>query len=156
MAATHLLTLSDMALGEAEARELASSSLADGSALAAYERWIRAQGGDPDPALLPRAPVVREVHAPTTGFVQAVRARQVAGVATALGAGRERKDDSVDHAVGVVCRVKCGERVVQGQTLAEIHARDDATAEAAEGALLSAYEIGDEAEHRALVRDVLR
>jgi pyrimidine-nucleoside phosphorylase len=156
VAATHLLVLSDLGVGEDEARERASTSLADGSALAAYERWIRAQGGDPDPERLPAAPVVREVPAPATGFVREVQARQIAGVAMTLGAGRERKEDPVDHAVGVVCRAKRGDRVAQGDPLAEIHARDEAAAEVAEQALLSAYEIGDEPESRPLVLDVVR
>jgi pyrimidine-nucleoside phosphorylase len=155
-AATFLLALSDLGLDEEAARERAAGSLADGSALAAYERWIRAQGGDPDPALLPRAPVVREVAAPSGGFVRAVRARQVAEVAMELGAGRERKEDPVDHAVGVVCRAKRGDRVEPGESLADIHVRDDAAAESAGAALLAAYEIGDEPEPRPLVLDVLR
>jgi thymidine phosphorylase len=156
VAATQLLTLSELGLDEDEARGRVDGSLSDGSALAAYERWIRAQGGDPDPALLPRAPVVREVRAPAAGFVRAVRARQVAEVATALGAGRERKEDSVDHAVGVVCRAKRGNRVGQGEPLAEIHAREEAAADAAEAALLAAYEIGEAPEQRPLVLDVIR
>jgi thymidine phosphorylase len=74
----------------------------------------------------------------------------------ALGAGRERKEDPVDHAVGVICRAKRGARVEAGEPLAEIHARDEAAAGSAEEALLSAYEIGDEPEPRPLVLDVLR
>jgi pyrimidine-nucleoside phosphorylase len=155
-AATYLLTLSDRELDERSARARVSSSLRDGTALAAYERWIRAQGGDPDVARLPRAPVVREVRAPAAGFVREVRARQVAAVAMALGAGRERKGDPVDHAVGVVCRAKRGDRVERGAPVAEIHARDEAAAEAAEAALLSAYEIGEEPQPRPLVLDVIR
>ena len=155
-AATHLLVLSDLELDEAAARQRAAGSLSDGSALAAYERWIRAQGGDPDPSLLPRSGVVREVPAPSTGFVRAVRAREVAGVAMALGAGRERKEDPIDHAVGVVCRAKRGGHVKAGEPLAEIHARDKEAAEFAEAALLAAYEIGDEPGSRPLVLDVIR
>jgi pyrimidine-nucleoside phosphorylase len=156
VAATHLLALSDLGLDEEEARQRATASLADGSALAAYGRWIRAQGGDPDPARLPLAPVVRELLAPSAGYVREVHARQVAAAAMALGAGRERKEDPVDHAVGVVCRAKRGARVEAGEPLAEIHARDEAAAGSAEEALLSAYEIGDEPEPRPLVLDVLR
>jgi thymidine phosphorylase len=74
----------------------------------------------------------------------------------ALGAGRERKGDPVDHAVGVVCRAKRGDRVERGAPVAEIHARDEAAAEAAEAALLSAYEIGEEPQPRPLVLDVIR
>ena len=156
VSATQLLALSDLGLDEAAARERVITSLGDGSALAAYDRWIRAQGGDPDPTLLPRAQVVRDVPAPATGFVREVRAREIALTAMELGAGRERKEDPVDHAVGVVCLAKHGERVERGQPLAEIHARDEAAAEKAEAALLSAYAIGDEPERRPLVLDVIR
>ena len=155
-AATHLLALSDLGLEEGAARERVVTSLADGSALAAYNRWIRAQGGDPDPALLPRAPVIRVVHAPATGVVRRLRAREVAAVAMALGAGRERKEDPVDHAVGVVCRAKRGDPVEKGDPLAEIHARDEDAADAAEAALLAAYEVGPEAEPRPLILEVIR
>ena len=155
-AATRLLVLSDLGLDESAARERVVTSLADGSALAAYDRWIRAQGGDPDPALLPRAPVIRVVPAPATGVVRQVRAREVAAVAMALGAGRERKDDPVDHAVGVVCCAKRGDPVEKGDPLAEIHARDEAAADATEAALLTAYDVGAEPEPRPLVLDVIR
>jgi thymidine phosphorylase len=74
----------------------------------------------------------------------------------ALGAGRKRKEDPVDHAVGVVCRAKRGDRVELGDVLAEIHARDDEAAEAVEAELVTAYEIGDEPEPRPLVLDVIR
>jgi pyrimidine-nucleoside phosphorylase len=156
VSATQLLALSDLGLDEEAARERVTTALADGLALEAYERWIRAQGGDPDPGLLPRAEVVREVPAAVGGFVREVRAREVAAVAMALGAGRERKDDPVDHAVGVVCLSKRGDRVELGEPVAEIHARDEAAAEATEAALFAAYEIGDEPEPRPLVLDLIR
>jgi pyrimidine-nucleoside phosphorylase len=156
VAAAQLLALSDLGLDEEAARERVTTALSDGSALGAYERWIRAQGGDPDPALLPRAEVVRRVSAPAGRFVREVRAREVALVAMELGAGRARKEDPVDHAVGVVCLRKRGDRVERGDPLAEIHARDESAAEAAEAALLSAYEIGDEPAPRPLVLDVIR
>ena len=64
--------------------------------------------------------------------------------------------EPVDHAVGVVCLAKHGDRVARGEPLAEIHARDGAAAEAAEAALLAAYEIGGEPAPRQLVLDVIR
>ena len=156
VAAAELLALSDLGLDEESALERVTTVLADGSALEAYERWIRAQGGDPNPALLPRAKVVREVRAEVGGFVREVRAREVAAVAMALGAGRERKDDPIDHAVGVVCVTKRGHRVERGEPVAEIHAGDEVAADVAEAGLLGAYEIGDEPEPRPLVLDVIR
>ena len=77
-------------------------------------------------------------------------------VATALGAGRTRKEDLVDHAVGVVCHAKRGERVEEGEALAEIHARDEAAAERVAAALLEAYDLGEEPETGPLVLDVIR
>jgi pyrimidine-nucleoside phosphorylase len=156
VAATQLLALSDLGLDEASARERVTAALADGTALEAYERWIRAQGGDPDPALLPGADVVREVPAPADGFVRAARAREIADVAMALGAGRVRKDDPVDHAVGVVCLKKRGDRVERGEPLAKVHARDEPAAVGAAAALLAAYEIGEEPAPSSLLLDVIR
>jgi pyrimidine-nucleoside phosphorylase len=154
--AAQLLALSDLGVDEEEGRRRAEEALVDGSALLAYERWIRAQGGDPDPAVLPRAEVVRIVPTPSAGFVRELWAREIAAVAMALGAGRERKEDPVDHAVGVVCRAKRGDPIGQGEPLAEIHARDEAAADVAEAGLLGAFEIGKEPEPRPLVLDVIR
>jgi thymidine phosphorylase len=96
------------------------------------------------------------VAAPAGGYVRELAARKVAIAAMELGAGREVAGEPIDHAVGVVCRAKRGERVEKGEALAEIHARDEAAAESAEAALLSAYEIGEEPEPRPLVLEVIR
>ena len=61
-----------------------------------------------------------------------------------LGAGRRTKEDSIDHAVGVLCHVKRGARVAEGDVLAEVHARDEASGAEAVEAVLAAYELGDE------------
>jgi pyrimidine-nucleoside phosphorylase len=154
-AAAQLLALSDLGVDEAEGRRRAEAALGDGSALATYDRWVRAQGGDPDPARLPVAPVIHAVAAPASGYVRELGAREVAVTAMELGAGREVAGEPIDHAVGVVCQAKRGDPMERGDTLAEIHARDEAAAEAAEARLLAAYEIGDEPEPRPLVLDVI-
>ncbi len=155
-AAAQLLALSDLGVDEADGRRRAEAALRDGSALAKYEEWVRAQGGDPDPAVLPVAPVVRQVAAPASGYVHELRAREVAFVALELGAGRQRAGEPVDHAVGVVCLRKRGEEVAAGEPLAEIHARDEGAAAAAAGPLLAAYEVGGAVEPRPLVLEVIR
>jgi pyrimidine-nucleoside phosphorylase len=155
-AAAQLAALSDLGVDEAEGRRLAEAALDDGSALAVYDRWVRTQGGDPDPAVLPVAPIVRPVASPESGYVRELDAREVAITAMELGAGREVAGEPIDHAVGVVCHAKRGDRVERGDPLAEIHARDESAAGAAEKQLLHAYEIGEEPESRPLVLDVLR
>jgi pyrimidine-nucleoside phosphorylase len=143
-ASAHLLALSDLGIDRAEARRRAEQAVEDGSAVAAYERWVRAQGGDPAEEALPKAPLIREVFAPRGGHVRRLAALPVGVAALHLGAGRREKDDPVDHAVGVVCRRKRGDAVEHGEALAEVHARDEETARDACDAVLAAYEIGDE------------
>jgi pyrimidine-nucleoside phosphorylase len=143
-AAAHLLALSDLGIGATEARRRAEAAVADGSAYAAYERWVRAQGGDPTDAALPKAPLVREVFAPLAGHVHEVAALPIGLAALHLGAGRRAKDDTIDHAVGVVCRKKRGDAVEVGEALAEIHARDASSADEAARDVLAAYAIADE------------
>ncbi len=152
-----LLALSDLGVDEAEGRRRAEAAMSDGSALAKYQEWVRAQGGDPDLAALPVAPVVASVDAPRAGFVRELGAREVAFTALELGAGRHRTGDPIDHAVGVVCLKKRGDAVAEGESLAAIHARDEASSELARAALLDAYELGDTPpDPRPLVLDVLR
>ena len=141
----HLLTLSDLGLDARVARERAEVAISDGSALRAYERWIRAQGGDPAEAALPAAPVVREVRAAEGGFVAELDALRIGIAALHLGAGRAAKDAPVDHAVGIICRKKRGERVEAGERIAEVHARDDAAAAAAAAEVGSAFAVVDHA-----------
>jgi len=156
-ACAHLLALSDLGVGEAEGRQLAEQAVADGSAAEVWSRWIVAQGGDPEESALPVAAVVREVVAPRTGYVTRLGAIAVGVAALHLGAGRASKEEEIDHAVGVVCRVKRGDTVEEGAVLAEVHARDDASAEAAAEEVLGAYDIGDSAPaDQPLVLDVLR
>ena len=136
----HLLALSDLGIDRDEGRRRAEHAIADGSALETYERWVRAQGGDPDREL-PKAPFIREVFASRDGYVQRLAALPVGVAALHLGAGRRTKDDSIDHSVGVICRKKRGDEVQEGESLAEIHARDEATAEHAADTVLGAYVI---------------
>ena len=138
-ASAHLLVLSDLGVDETEARRRAETSVQDGSALAAYERWVRAQGGDPAEDVLPAAPVVREVSAPQDGYVQTLGAIAVGTAALHLGAGRRTKEDTIDHAVGVRCLKKRGDAVAAGEAIAEIHARDENAAAQAADDVLAAY-----------------
>jgi pyrimidine-nucleoside phosphorylase len=154
--AAHLLALSDLGLDEPAARARADAAVADGSALAAYERWIRAQGGDPDEDALPVAPVVVEVPAERDGYVGRIGAVRVGLAALHLGAGRRTKDDAIDHAVGVTCVRKRGDAVAAGEPIARIHARDEASARVAAEEVAAAYAVSPEPPPaRPLILDVV-
>jgi pyrimidine-nucleoside phosphorylase len=144
-ASARLLSLSDLGVSLEEGRERAQRAMTDGSARSAYERWIRAQGGDPELDVLPRAPFVTEVRAPRAGIVTRVAALPIGIASLELGGGRRKKDDTIDHSVGVVCSAKRGQTVAAGQVLADVHARDEESAARAVDAVAAAYEIGDAA-----------
>jgi pyrimidine-nucleoside phosphorylase len=143
-ACARLLAFSDLGVDIEEGRRRVEAAVTNGSAFETYERWVRAQGGDPSLDSLERAPVIGEVLAPRSGYVRRLGALTVGVAALELGAGRRTKADAVDHAVGIVCRAKRGQQVAAGEVLAEIHARDSSAVERIRGAVLGAYEIGDE------------
>jgi pyrimidine-nucleoside phosphorylase len=155
--AAQLLALSDLGIGEEEGRSRAEAAVASGAALAAYERWIAAQGGNPREEALPAAPVVHPVPAPATGFVRSLSALGIGRAALHLGAGRSRKEDRIDHATGVICLAKLGDAVAAGEPIAEVHARDEASATEAADEVAACYELGPEASEAApLVLEVMR
>jgi len=155
-ASARLLALSDLGVDEAEGRRRAEAAVADGSAEGAWRRWLRAQGGTAEEDALPVAPVVREVTASSEGYVAGLGAIAVGLAALHLGAGRRTKDDAIDHAVGVLCRAKRGDRVERGQPLADVHARDEASADEAAREVLAAYRLAPEPPpERPLVLDVV-
>jgi pyrimidine-nucleoside phosphorylase len=132
-------------------RAAAERALSGGAAMERYQRWIRAQGGDPE-APLPAAPVVVKVPAPRSGIVQRCHALAVGRAAAGLGAGRARKEDAVDHAVGLVVHRKRGDRVNAGEALATVHARGAVDV----AAIAACFEIADgEAEPAPLVLEML-
>ena len=126
----------------------AARALDDGSALERFGRMIQAQGGDPrvvdDPsAVLPRAPLVRPVVVPRGGTVTAIDAEDIGLAAGALGAGRIRKADPIDPAVGIVIRPKIGDQVETGDEIGEVHARTEDAAEGAIRRTLAALSLGE-------------
>jgi thymidine phosphorylase len=121
-----------------------AAALVDGSALAVWERMIRAQGGDPG-APLPTAANVETVTAGRGGVVSRLDARGVGVAAWRLGAGRARKEDAVDPGAGIVCRVRPGDEVAAGDVLLELHTDDPARFERARQSLEGAVDVADAA-----------
>jgi pyrimidine-nucleoside phosphorylase len=120
---------------EGEARDRAGEALTSGSGADSFRKMVEAQGGDPrvvdDPGeVLPRAPVVTPIPAERSGYLEAVEAEAIGRAAVALGAGRARKGDPVDPAVGIVFRPKIGDPVEAEQPIGEVHARSEKLAAA--------------------------
>jgi pyrimidine-nucleoside phosphorylase len=129
--------------------ERAERALNDGSALERFGLMVEAQGGDrrvvDDPwSVLPKSPVVRPIEAPHAGFVAAVQAEDVGRAAVRIGAGRARKGDPVDPAVGIVLTPKIGDRVEVRQPIGTVHTRSDEDADQAIRNVLAALTLSDE------------
>jgi len=117
-------------------------ALQDGRALAVWRQMVAAQGGDAA-AALPTAACTETVPAPRDGHLARVDALAVGTAAWRLGAGRERKEDAVDPAAGVVLTAGLGDRVTAGSPLATLHAASPGRLAAGRAALAHAFEIAD-------------
>ena len=139
------------AYGEDEqaARARAAQTLQDGSALAKFRAFVAAQGGDPtfvdDPAKFDVAPGRAEITAPAAGFVQSIDALGVGRAVLALGGGRERKGEAIDHGVGVEVLKKPGDAVQAGETVIRVYHRDGRGLEGARGLLEAGLSVGAQA-----------
>jgi pyrimidine-nucleoside phosphorylase len=146
--AGQMLILGGKAQDAEEAQAILREALHSGQALAKFKEWIAAQGGDlaavEDPSRLPQATIVQDVPAPGTGYVAGLDAMEVGLTAMLLGAGRAKKGDPIDHAVGVVLQVKVGDYVKHGEPLLTIHANDGDKLIQAQERLLAAYTWSEE------------
>jgi pyrimidine-nucleoside phosphorylase len=159
--ATRMVRLSGVETDAGAAAERVRGALASGRALQTFARMVELQGGDPrvvdDPRLLPAVPGRRMFTAARAGFVTGCRARAVGRAANALGAGRARVEDDVDHAVGISVLVKNGEAITAGQPLLELHHRDGRGLDEALALCGDAIVIGDAPPPaRAIVLDEIR
>lgn len=144
VAASHMLVIGRKAANLESARTMAEAALEGSRALACFRRLVEAQGGDvryvDEPDRLPSAPLIETVTAPRAGYLLGINAREVGETSVELGAGRARKEDSIDHAVGIVIHHKVGDHIEAGEELFTIHANDAAKLAAARARLLAAHQ----------------
>src|SRR6202167_4055224 len=120
-----------------EARRIAEKHLVDGSAYKKFKQVVAAQGGNPLALdkfeLLPNATGMREVSSPRGGYVSVINAQDIGLASNLIGAGRDKKEDSIDPAVGIILEVKTGEKVDAGSVLCRLYyTKEDRVEEAAE------------------------
>jgi thymidine phosphorylase len=143
-----MLLLGKLASGIEEARAKIEQAISSGKAAEVFQRMVSALGGPADVLdnhrkHLRAAPVIKPVHAERSGIVQKVATRDVGVAVVALGGGRTRPQDPIDHAVGLTHLAAVGETVDASRPLAIVHARSEAAAEAAARAVRAAYHIAD-------------
>jgi len=131
----------------AEGKRIASELIRSGRAFEKFREIVALQGGDTaaidDPARLPRATHALEVISPRSGYVGAIQCEDMGTACTLLGGGREKKEDSVDPAVGIVLHKKNGDRVAAGESLCTLKYNDQARADRAKILIEQCYQIVD-------------
>jgi len=156
--AAKMLVLGGVAPDEEAARARCAEAIVSGEALAKFESWVAAQGGDPVVArntdLLVIAPLARAVLAERSGYVVGFDAEGVGRSAMLLGAGRATKDDPIDLGAGLLLKVKRGDRVSAGGQLATLYTSEEHRFAEAEARLKESVHIGpDEPGPHVLLRE---
>jgi thymidine phosphorylase len=145
--AAEMLTHTGIAASNRDGLAKAKAALEDGRAAQVFGRMVSVLGGPADfieraDRYLKPARIEHAVKAPQDGFVSAIATRDIGVAVVALGGGRTKPEDSVDHSVGITGLLPVGSAVEQGEPLAMVHARSQPDAERAEMAILAAYSIG--------------
>lgn len=144
----YMLILGKKATELESARRMAQKAIDNGSALNKFRELIQTQHGDVNvidhPELLPSASLVIPITADSSGWVKVVDAQDVGESSVEIGAGRQKKGDAIDQAVGIMVRVKVGDRIEAGQTLFDVHVSDRKAFETVFQKLKTSVEISDE------------
>jgi pyrimidine-nucleoside phosphorylase len=123
--AARMIFLGKKASSLEEARAIALNHLVDGSAYKKFKQAVQAQGGNPQALdkfeLLPNATGMREITSPRAGYVSMIAAQEIGIASNMIGAGRDKKEDSIDPAVGIILEVKVGEKVDAGSVLCRLY-----------------------------------
>ena len=154
--ACEMLTLGGIAETEAAAAPMVRSALDQGRAAETFQKMVSALGGPADfverpTAHLPQAAVVQAVPPAAPGIVAKIDTRAVGVAVVALGGGRTRAADAIDHSVGLTELAGIGAEVGPNRPLCLVHARDEASAAAAAERVRQAYRLGDPPRRRHLV-----
>jgi thymidine phosphorylase len=154
--ACEMLTLGGIAGTAGVADAMVQGALKDGRAAEIFQQMVRELGGPADfverpTAHLPNATVVKAAHPTATGSVAAVDTRALGLAVVALGGGRTRAEETIDHSVGLTDLAGIGEEVGPNRPLGLVHARDESAAAAAITAVQGAYRLGEPPPDRRLI-----
>lgn len=158
---TQMLLLAKRAEDEEIARNLITESIQERKALKKFAEFIENQGGSREeilhPDMLPKARYVIPVLAEEEGCIERILAQDIGIACMTLGGGRENKESTIDHGVGIILMKKISDTVKKGETLALIHANSKEKAVLASNLVKNAYQIAKEPAKKApMVKCIIR
>ena len=145
----------------AEGKKQSERLIASGKAFEKFRQMVELQGGDPrtidNPKKLPQAEHTMTLSSPRSGYLASLQCEQVGTACVILGGGRERKEDAVDPAVGIVLHKKVGDGVSAGEPLATVYYNSEERAARARQLLEQSYQIAASLPHgkRPLIHRVI-
>jgi pyrimidine-nucleoside phosphorylase len=130
-----------------EGRRLAQEMIASGKALESFRRCVRLQGGNErvveDSSLLPSAKSQVFVCSTASGYIAATHCRDFGVALSLLGGGRGKKEDRIDHGVGLEFHKRIGDKVERGENLVTIQYNSGTRLAEARDMIAAAFVIGD-------------
>ena len=158
--AGRLLMLSNIASAQEEAEIMLKKAVEDGSGFTRLRSMLEEMGGDvryvDDPNLLVRTKRIVPIYTDRTGYIKKLDAKSIGLAALLLGAGREKAGDTVDPAVGILMKKRCGDRIEKDEPIAYMYVNDETNLDEAVSKLVNAVCVADEKpEDEALVYDII-
>jgi pyrimidine-nucleoside phosphorylase len=158
--AARMIYLGKKAASLDEARRIAEQTLVDGSGFRKLKQVVAAQGGNPQALdkfeLLPNATGMREVVSPRGGYVTSIDAEDIGAASNLIGAGRNKREDAIDPAVGIILEVKAGEKVDAGSVLCRLYYTGEERVEEAAEMVEDAFRISaQKPDERELILEVV-
>jgi pyrimidine-nucleoside phosphorylase len=158
-----MFVLGGVADSVADGKTRAAGLIHSGHALEKLRQMVKLQGGDAgvidNPERLPRSRYTLKVSSPASGCITSINCEAVGAACVVLGGGREKKEDGVDPAVGIVLHRKAGDAIRAGETLCTVHYNSEARGRRAQEMLLNSYQVADAAaavRSKGLVHRVIR
>jgi pyrimidine-nucleoside phosphorylase len=144
-----------------EASELVENAISDGSAFNKLKEWVVAQGGNGDwienPDNFPKAQFKEDIIAENDCYISSMNAEEIGISSVILGAGREKKDDTIDMTAGIILNKKTGDKIKKGDIIATLYTNSGNTIKSAKEKFLSAIEFsGEKPEEIPLIYEIVR
>lgn len=141
--ASHMLVVGEKVNDLVEARALVDKTINSGEAWQKFRQMVINQGGDVSfvdyPEKMPLAPVIETILATSDGYLKWIDAKEIGETTVEMGAGRKKKDDLIDHAVGVIILHKVGDKVSKGDALFTLHANSQSSFDMAKERIFKAH-----------------
>ena len=143
-----MVAASDQNISLEQAKQILKKTIEDGSAYRKFKEFIESQGGNPSDVDnchdLIKVNQVLDIKSFQSGYIAGIQSENIGNAVMMLGGGRQKKDDSIDHSVGVVLKKKVGKQVKEGESLATVYINNTDNLDTALDLIKSSFEFSED------------